>query len=40
MKWWGWVILAIILYWAIKHSTQAAADVHGIGNFFSSVFGS
>lgn len=39
MRWWGWVIVILVVLWAIHHSTQAAGDVHGISNFISDTVG-
>jgi hypothetical protein len=37
MRWWGWLIVALIVWWVIKHPTPASNDVHSIGDFFSSL---
>lgn len=39
MRWWGWVIVFIVIYWALHNPVAASNDVHGISNFFSNALG-
>lgn len=37
MRWWGWIILALVVWWIVANPHQAAGDVHSVTTFASDL---